>query len=51
MLFDDLYIAEIRDRLEDGDVDGIEDDLLDALDEIERLRAILALQCIPPDEF
>jgi hypothetical protein len=41
MLFTDEYITEVRSRLDCGDVDRIELDLLDALDCIERLKADL----------
>jgi len=39
MLFTDEYIAEVRSRLDSGDIDQIEGDLLDALNCIEELRA------------
>jgi len=41
MLFDDDYIFEVRNRIDQGDMDRIEFDLLDALNEIEILRAKL----------
>lgn len=41
MLFDDVYIEEVRERIASGDFDGMEFDLIDALDYIERLHAEL----------
>lgn len=41
MLFTDAYIADVRARIDAGDIDRIEFDLLDALVCIEELKAQL----------